>query len=314
MYDGTHLAVEILTRAQRLMFHSDTVVSHRRKGGPTSYCPLLNKRAERRNNEKCLIFSGGGCEMHRRMKTVYGEYSLCRSSVVEWCKRFREGCELLEDDARPGLSHHVITPERIAEVNALVLNNRKILVDEIHRLLNISLCTTHTEIHQHIELSKKCAQCAPHQLTAEQRNTRMALSLSHLQRYHDEEYGFLSPHGVTVLNWKASVRAKRGNARLHHLQRNQKLCTPVLADLRKRVALSESLNSSMKEELQRERLQNEELQRRLGNYAQDKIEREEKCMQNIVEFSKRAEINSMLEQGIKVVIEGGGKVCHKGLK
>ncbi|GFY38021.1 uncharacterized protein TNIN_328291 [Trichonephila inaurata madagascariensis] len=80
-----------------------------------------------------------------------------------------------------------------------------------------------------------------------------------------------------------------------------------MADLRKRVALSESLNSSMKEEIQRERLQNEELQRRLGNYARDKVEREEKCMQNIVEFSKRAEINSMLEQGIKEVIEGGGK-------
>ncbi|GFR16270.1 uncharacterized protein TNCT_460651, partial [Trichonephila clavata] len=29
------------------------------------------------------------------------------------------------------------------------------------------------------------------QLTAEQRNSRMALSLSHLQRYHEEESGFL---------------------------------------------------------------------------------------------------------------------------
>ncbi|GFQ80524.1 uncharacterized protein TNCT_449321, partial [Trichonephila clavata] len=78
-----------------------------------------------------------------------------------------------------------------------------------------------------------------------------------------------------------------------------------MADLRNRVALSESLNSSMKEELQRERLQNEELQRRLKHYARDKVEREEKCMQNIVEFSKRAEINSMLEQGIRDAIQTG---------
>ncbi|GFR01871.1 uncharacterized protein TNCT_433431 [Trichonephila clavata] len=41
----------------------------------------------------------GGREMHRRMKAVYGEYSLCSSGVVEWRKRFLEGRKLLEDDA-----------------------------------------------------------------------------------------------------------------------------------------------------------------------------------------------------------------------
>jgi hypothetical protein len=62
------------------------------------------------------------------MKAVYGEYSLSRSSVVEWRKRFLEGRELLEDDARSGQAHRVFTPEMIAEVNALVLDNRRITV------------------------------------------------------------------------------------------------------------------------------------------------------------------------------------------
>ncbi|GFY21194.1 hypothetical protein TNCV_3992381 [Trichonephila clavipes] len=62
----------------------------------------------------------------------------------------------------------------------------------------------------------------------------MVLILSHLQHYHVDEYGFLSQivagdiHGVTFLNLKASVRASRGNVRLHHLQRDQSPCTPVL--------------------------------------------------------------------------------------
>ncbi|GFQ90165.1 histone-lysine N-methyltransferase SETMAR [Trichonephila clavata] len=72
-------------------------------------------------------------EMHQRMKAVYREYSLCRSSVVEWPKRFLERRELLEDDARRGQAHRVITPEMIAEVNALVLDNSRITVDEINR-------------------------------------------------------------------------------------------------------------------------------------------------------------------------------------
>ncbi|GFQ87381.1 hypothetical protein TNCT_683601 [Trichonephila clavata] len=33
----------------------------------------------------------GGREMHRRMNAVYGEYSLCSSSVVEWHKTSYEG-------------------------------------------------------------------------------------------------------------------------------------------------------------------------------------------------------------------------------
>ncbi|GFY16774.1 histone-lysine N-methyltransferase SETMAR [Trichonephila clavipes] len=37
-----------------------------------------------------------------------------------------------------------------------------------------------------------CAPWVPNQLTTEQRNTRIALSLSHLQRYLEEKYVFLS--------------------------------------------------------------------------------------------------------------------------
>ncbi|GBO07695.1 hypothetical protein AVEN_90037-1 [Araneus ventricosus] len=130
------------------------------------------------------------------MKAVYGEYSLSRSTVVERRKRFLEGRELLEADARPGQAYCVITPEMIAKVHDLVLNNHRVTVDKMHRLLGISAGTTHTIMHQQLKFRKICAQWVPHQLTAEQRNNRMPLSLSHLQRYHEEEYSFLS-HTVT---------------------------------------------------------------------------------------------------------------------
>ncbi|GFU13856.1 uncharacterized protein TNCV_940411 [Trichonephila clavipes] len=68
---------------------------------------------------------------------------------------------------------------------------------------------------------KICAHWVPEQLTAEQRNSSIALSLSHLKRYHKEEYSFLSK-SVTILNPKASVRASSRNVRLHHLQKNQR--------------------------------------------------------------------------------------------
>ncbi|PSN46055.1 hypothetical protein C0J52_07677, partial [Blattella germanica] len=175
--------VDRLKCAQHVALYSNNVVSRRREGGHTSY-PLLNmnESKQERGVIRFLAAEGvGGREMYRRMKAV-----LSRSSVVEWRKRFLEGRELLEDDARPGQAHRVITPEMSAKVSALVLHNHRITVDEIHRLLGISVGTTHTIMHQHLKFRKICALWVPHQLTAEQRNTRMVLSLSHLQRYHEE--------------------------------------------------------------------------------------------------------------------------------
>ncbi|GIY76757.1 uncharacterized protein CDAR_55611 [Caerostris darwini] len=80
-----------------------------------------------------------------------------------------------------------------------------------------------------------------------------------------------------------------------------------MADLQSRVARSDSLNSSMKEELVRERNQNAELQRQLKHYAKEKVVNEEKCMRDIVEFSRRAEVNSMLEEGLKSMFQKQGE-------
>ncbi|GFW42480.1 histone-lysine N-methyltransferase SETMAR [Trichonephila clavipes] len=115
------------------------------------------------------------------MTAVYGEYSLCHSSVVERGKRFLEGHDLLEDNTLPGQAHRVITLEMIAEVNALVLDKCRITTDEIHRLLGIILGTVYTIMHQHLNFQNFCKQWVPHQMT--QRNTRS---------YPEEEYGFLS--------------------------------------------------------------------------------------------------------------------------
>ncbi|GFR14043.1 histone-lysine N-methyltransferase SETMAR [Trichonephila clavata] len=71
----------------------------------------------------------------------------------------------------------------IAGVNALVLDNRRIKLNEIHRLLGISVGITRTIMHQLFNFRKICLQWVPHHLTEQcHTKTRLALSLSHLQR------------------------------------------------------------------------------------------------------------------------------------
>ncbi|GFW40683.1 putative DD41D transposase [Trichonephila clavipes] len=72
------------------------MISRRRESVHTSYCPLLDTQAskeEQRGVVRLLGVEGVGCrEMHRRMKAVYGEYSLCHSSVELWFQQDSATC------------------------------------------------------------------------------------------------------------------------------------------------------------------------------------------------------------------------------
>ncbi|GFY41553.1 uncharacterized protein TNIN_378831, partial [Trichonephila inaurata madagascariensis] len=79
-----------------------------------------------------------------------------------------------------------------------------------------------------------------------------------------------------------------------------------LDDLQARVISAEHFNSSMQEELQIERQENVELQSQLADYAREAVVREEECMQNVLNLSKRANLNSMLLEEIAVMVEKSG--------
>ncbi|GFR14837.1 mariner Mos1 transposase [Trichonephila clavata] len=103
--------------------------------------------------------------------------------------------QLLSNDAKDslrGASYWKTMLDLAGLVNALVLDKHRITVIEIHRLLDISVSITHTIMHQHFNFRKICTQWVSHQLASKQRITRMVLFSNHLQRYHDEEYGFPS--------------------------------------------------------------------------------------------------------------------------
>ncbi|KAJ4436551.1 hypothetical protein ANN_16583 [Periplaneta americana] len=111
------------------------------------------------------------------MSAVYGEYSMSCSSILEWHKRYREGRLSLQDNARPGQAHRAITPADIAEVDGLIRENRRITVEELHRLVGISHGFVHVTATKYLHYRKICEQWIPHQLTEEQKTNRMAASL-----------------------------------------------------------------------------------------------------------------------------------------
>jgi hypothetical protein len=85
----------------------------------------------------------------------------------------------------------VITEEKIAAVNKLLQENRRITVRELSMAVNISMGSIHQILYAHLGYRKVCAQWVPKHLTIEQKNLQMGICMEVLCRYQTDGEGFL---------------------------------------------------------------------------------------------------------------------------
>ena len=68
----------------------------------------------------------------RRVQAHYGDETLSRSKIFEWCKHFKDGRTSVSNDAgRGGSQPTVVIPVNIYRVERLILDNRRITCREI---------------------------------------------------------------------------------------------------------------------------------------------------------------------------------------
>jgi len=77
------------------------------------------------------------------------------------------GISSVTDSSRPGQAHQVVTPEAIAAVEAIVKENRHVMVNEMAAHLDMSHGSAHHILHDVLQFCKMCERCLPCQLTAE---------------------------------------------------------------------------------------------------------------------------------------------------
>ena len=58
------------------------------------------------------------------LKEAFGEQALSQARTFEWFKRFKDGREFVEDDKHSGWPNTRTTPEMIAKVREVILENR----------------------------------------------------------------------------------------------------------------------------------------------------------------------------------------------
>ena len=130
-------------------------------------------------------------EIHERMLKVYNDCSPTIRTVERWVAEFKRGRTSIEDDPREGRPKSASTPEIIAKIQDMVLEDRRLTERDLVEALHISLGSVSHILSEILGFRKLCAQWVPHSLTMEQKHIRMRLSQQHLERFKKDEMDFV---------------------------------------------------------------------------------------------------------------------------
>ncbi|KAF7283007.1 hypothetical protein GWI33_001594 [Rhynchophorus ferrugineus] len=78
-----------------------------------------------------------------------------------------------EDGERSGHPKEVVTDENIKNIHQMILNDRKLKLNDIAETLKISTERVHHIIHEYLSMRNLCAKWVPCELTFDQKQRRV---------------------------------------------------------------------------------------------------------------------------------------------
>ena len=135
---------------------------------------IENQNIEFRAVIKFLTKEGTNAkEIHKRMTGVYGDRSPACSTATKWSGEFKREHSSLQNDPQSGRPADVITKEIMASVKSLIMNDRRIKIDDKAGEYKISNGSISTIIHAHLGMSKASARWVPQNLNVQDRFQRL---------------------------------------------------------------------------------------------------------------------------------------------
>ena len=131
-------------------------------------------------------------------KNVYGDSSPSFSTIKKWAAEFKRGHTGLEDDPCKGCPKSATTPEIIEQVHDTVLDDRQMKVHEIAETIGISKEHVGYILHEELDMKKLCTRWVPRLLTADQKCTRMKISVQCLEHFNKNKNDFVHCRFITM--------------------------------------------------------------------------------------------------------------------
>nr|XP_061792327.1 protein GVQW3-like [Nerophis lumbriciformis] len=142
---------------------------------------------EQRTNLKFLVQLGKTpSEALVLLQQVYRNETMSRSRVFEWCKRFREGREDVEDDPRSGRPSTSRTEANVERVRQTVRGDRRATVRWIASELGMNRDNVWKIITEDLTLQKVCSKLVPKRLSEDQKDYRIHFCQDLLERLETE--------------------------------------------------------------------------------------------------------------------------------
>jgi len=104
-------------------------------------------------------------EIHHRTLAQYGQCTMSQRKVYEWVERFKSGRTRVTDEGRSGWPSTSRTQDHIKRADAMIREDRWIMVSEVAAHLDISYGSTYATLHDDLGYGKVCARWVPKELT-----------------------------------------------------------------------------------------------------------------------------------------------------
>ncbi|PNF30777.1 hypothetical protein B7P43_G06188, partial [Cryptotermes secundus] len=150
--------------------------------------------ADRREQRVCIKFcfkhGKTAAETHQMLKQAFGENSLGQTQTYNWYKRFKNGRTSTDDD-RSGRPSTGTTPENVAKVRDLILQDRRLTIQDLCNTLGLSYGTCQRILSEELITSWIGAKFVPRLLQNEPKQHRLEVCRE-LEQQLQEDPNFLS--------------------------------------------------------------------------------------------------------------------------
>lgn len=141
---------------------------------------------------KFLVLEGQSpSNIYEPMVAVHGDHVPSCTTDFEWVRRFKSGQLKIQDGLKCGRPITATEDQISKAVECLIIEDRRITIQELADALGISTGTIHGIIHEQLHMTKVSSGWVPYLLTPDQRHERVQTCQELLARYSIEGNDFL---------------------------------------------------------------------------------------------------------------------------
>lgn len=127
----------------------------------------------------------GQAESLANLNAAFGDEAPSRAMVFRWFAEFKRGRRSFEDEPRSGRPSTAVTEDNVGAVRSMLQHDRRITNENFQNRLSVGSAAVNTILHDHLGVTRRCARWVPHQLSDEQRETRVRWCQFMIRKFND---------------------------------------------------------------------------------------------------------------------------------